>query len=221
MRSFFSKACCVRRRADFFTRMESSHLLFKRQRLAFIRKGRFVQPQLLVLKRKRSARPYLSLFILFSVYTYKPADMLVRRTRHASRSIVMSLCAMAPSFLRTFAAKSSSSYRLRQVQVIHRHGDRSPITPMKDEPYWASLLIPSDVLSKVAQGTTIVRDPNVQNTHVAGGRGPFGKLTGLGLLQMVQVGSTLRERFVALAKNDDDFTTNNSESSTAAAHPHR
>lgn len=140
--------------------------------------------------------------------------MLVRRTRHASRALVMSLCVMTPSYLmiRTFATESS--YRLRQVQVIHRHGDRSPITPMKDESYWSNLLIPSDVLTKVAQGTTIVRTPNVQNTHVAGGRGPFGKLTALGLLQMVQVGTTLRERFVA----SNDETENSSSSTTAKQH---
>lgn len=134
--------------------------------------------------------------------------MLVQHTRSAGSArgfFFLSLCVMAlprrfVRTLRSVAADSSVTHRLRQVQVIHRHGDRSPITPLKDETFWSNLLIPPDVLEKVAQGTTIVRNPNEINTHVAGGRGPFGKLTALGVLQMVQVGTALRERFVA----DDD-----------------
>jgi acid phosphatase len=95
---------------------------------------------------------------------------------------------------RAVVATDSYSYRLRQVQIIHRHGDRTPITPLKDEDYWSQLLLQQDVLQKIAQGTSIRREKIT--THVAGGRGPFGQLTSLGLLQMVQVGTALRERFV-------------------------
>jgi acid phosphatase len=102
---------------------------------------------------------------------------------------------------RALATTDSSSYRLRQVQIIHRHGDRTPITPLKDEAYWSQLLIPPNILQKIAQGTTVQREKIT--THVAGGRGPFGQLTSLGLLQMVQVGTTLRERFEELLTSDN------------------
>lgn len=103
------------------------------------------------------------------------------------------------SVWRTVAAASSTDtartyYRTLQVQVVHRHGDRSPITPLKDEAFWLSTLVKTDVLERISHGTHIIR-PDVENTHTASGRGPFGKLTELGLLQMVQVGTTLRERY--------------------------
>jgi hypothetical protein len=93
-------------------------------------------------------------------------------------------------------------YRTLQVQVVHRHGDRSPITPLKDESFWSSTLIPEALLTKISSNTALVESSQV-NLHKANGRGPFGKLTELGLLQMIQVGSTLREKFVA--KDEDDY----------------
>ncbi|MGK3736068.1 MAG: hypothetical protein ACI8RD_009940 [Bacillariaceae sp.] len=92
------------------------------------------------------------------------------------------------------------SYRTVQVQVIHRHGDRTPITPLKNEDYWEKSLVPGDLIKKVAEGTTILRhdnksknnNTNTQN-HAAVGRGPFGKLTKLGLLHMIEVGGSLKE----------------------------
>jgi hypothetical protein len=98
------------------------------------------------------------------------------------------------------ATKSSSSletaeYRTIQIQVIHRHGDRSPITSLRDESYWESSLVPPDVLKQVARGTNMLSHLTEGSTskHVAHGRGPFGKLTKMGLLQMIEVGRRLRE----------------------------
>ena len=92
--------------------------------------------------------------------------------------------------------------RLVQVQVVHRHGDRTPITPMKDEAYWRSNLPEAHVLEGIARGTNLRRDgggadcQQGQNPHAAGGRGPFGQLTSLGLLQMISLGGRLREELV-------------------------
>jgi hypothetical protein len=98
---------------------------------------------------------------------------------------------------------SKHELRVIQVQIVHRHGDRTPITPLLDEKYWASELVQADLLIKVASTTRILRDADGTETkHMAGGRGPFGKLTQLGLLQMVQVGSTLRDELIA--ESDDD-----------------
>jgi hypothetical protein len=97
--------------------------------------------------------------------------------------------------------------RVVQVQIVHRHGDRSPITPLLNESYWASELVPEELSKRVSSTTTIVRDASQkENTHLAGGRGPFGKLTQLGLLQMVQVGTELREQLVLELTNDSDDT---------------
>jgi len=89
---------------------------------------------------------------------------------------------------------SSYSYRTVQVQVIHRHGDRTPITPLKNEDYWGTTLIPDDLIKQVAKGTKILRHRNTYTkNHAAIGRGPFGKLTKLGLLRMIEVGKSLKD----------------------------
>ncbi len=94
-------------------------------------------------------------------------------------------------------------FKLIQVQIIHRHGDRTPITPMKDESYWSNTLPSQTLLSKIASGTNVIRN-NDQKEHTAGGRGVFGKLTQLGLLQMVEVGSSIREQLHLDGEEDDN-----------------
>jgi hypothetical protein len=97
------------------------------------------------------------------------------------------------------ASDSSSSspkvYRTLQVQIVHRHGDRTPITPLKDEDYWSSTLIPEATLVKISSNTNVIH-PETPKAHFGkGGRAgsPFGKLTELGLVQMVEVGGRLRK----------------------------
>jgi hypothetical protein len=92
-------------------------------------------------------------------------------------------------------------YRILQVQIAHRHGDRTPITPMKDEEFWAKTLSPPELLEKIGAGTTLVRRDEAM-VHSAGGRGPFGKLTQMGLFQMVEVGSKIRDELVTNELND-------------------
>jgi acid phosphatase len=87
--------------------------------------------------------------------------------------------------------------------VIHRHGDRSPITPLLDEDYWRGLLVPKDIAAKIAENTRLIEGPSGRQ-HSAKGRGPYGRLSELGLLQMIQVGTTLRERFVTEKSLDED-----------------
>lgn len=97
-------------------------------------------------------------------------------------------------------------FKLVQVQIIHRHGDRTPITPMKDESYWSNTLPSQTLLSKIASGTNVIRNNDQKEgcNHTAGGRGPFGKLTQLGLLQMVEVGSSIREQLQLDGEEDDN-----------------
>eukprot|EP00980_Cylindrotheca_fusiformis_P000491 scaffold120_cov59-Cylindrotheca_fusiformis.AAC.7 len=88
-------------------------------------------------------------------------------------------------------------YRTLQVQIIHRHGDRTPITPLKDEDYWAKTLVSQDLLNQISSNTNVITNAGEPNTHAAGGRGVFGKLTQLGLFQLVKLGSKLREELVS------------------------
>jgi acid phosphatase len=98
----------------------------------------------------------------------------------------------------TTEASSSSPkiYRTVQVQIVHRHGDRTPITPLKDEDFWASTLVPPETLEKISSNTHLIQDDSQANNHRGAGRGPFGKLTELGLLQLIKVGSKLRGELV-------------------------
>mgnify|MGYP003867368317 CR=1 FL=1 len=95
--------------------------------------------------------------------------------------------------------------RRLQVQITCRHGDRSPITSLKDEAYWVKELIPSDTLEEMGKRVTLRSDDDdSQCTHKANGRGPFGKLTSLGLQQMVDLGTNLKKE---LCHTDDNPQT--------------
>ena len=83
-------------------------------------------------------------------------------------------------------------FHRRHVQIVHRHGDRSPITSLLDEAYWKKQLIPEAQLTDLGARTSILSD-GVVSQHKANGRGPFGKLTVLGLQQMVDLGALLKD----------------------------
>jgi len=106
-------------------------------------------------------------------------------------------------------------YRTVQVQVVHRHGDRTPITPLKNEEFWARQLVPENLLERVASGTRVLShedngggESSKPIVHAAEGVGAFGKLTKLGLLGMIQVGTDL--------KDDLEGSTQWAESTTAS-----
>lgn len=72
---------------------------------------------------------------------------------------------------------------------------------MKNENYWHSTLPERHVLEGIARGTALARPPtqivhtsndSSQRQHAATGRGPFGQLTMMGLLQMIRLGERLR-----------------------------
>ena len=66
---------------------------------------------------------------------------------------------------------------------------------MAEKDYWHGTLPSPALLSKLAEGTTINRSGSDGSkvAHAAGGIGPFGKLTKLGMLQMVEVGMRIRD----------------------------
>ena len=117
-------------------------------------------------------------------------------TRRAVRQAISTAVFLARSV--ATAAESShplpSRFRIVHASVVHRHGDRSPITPLKDSDFWRGQLPTQEVLQGVSRGTRILRDSvEGQRAHHAQGSGPFGQLTTLGLLQMVGLGERLRE----------------------------
>jgi len=98
---------------------------------------------------------------------------------------------MLPFF---FPLASARTFRTVAVQVVHRHGDRTPITPLKDEKYWQATLVNEATLAALTKDCEVERGDG-PNRHSAGGRGPFGKLTQLGILQMIGVGTKIRDRY--------------------------
>jgi len=123
---------------------------------------------------------------------------------------------------------SRKKFQLIQVQFIHRHGDRSPITPLKDEEYWYRTLPPPAIIEQISAGMRIrvIKDDKggaTPNSHAAVGVGPFGKLTQLGLFQMVEVGTKLREDILLenFSTDDDDSDEQQQEYIDEHGHVHR
>jgi len=86
-------------------------------------------------------------------------------------------------------------HELVQVQIIHRHGDRTPVTPLHNRSFWENTLPQKIVLEKLAEDIQLVRlsDQGEGYSHGAAGGSPYGQLTTLGLLQMMELGTRLRE----------------------------
>eukprot|EP00979_Chaetoceros_neogracilis_P007174 scaffold1506_cov220-Chaetoceros_neogracile.AAC.4 len=66
---------------------------------------------------------------------------------------------------------------------------------MAEKDYWCKTLPSPALIAKLSEDTIVKRDGSDGSkvAHAAGGIGPFGKLTKLGLLQMVEVGSRIRD----------------------------
>lgn len=93
-------------------------------------------------------------------------------------------------------------YRTLSVHIVHRHGDRTPVTPLKDEEYWATCLVPDKTLENIASNTTIVKSDS-PSAHFGKGGKVFGNLSELGLEQMVNVGARLRRELSTTEQAND------------------
>ena len=89
-------------------------------------------------------------------------------------------------------ASATASFRTLQYQIIHRHGDRTPITPLKDEEFWQRQLPDPTTFQRLSRRTRVLQAHDTP-AHVAAGRGPFGQLTQMGIQQMMQLGRKLQK----------------------------
>ena len=99
------------------------------------------------------------------------------------------------------AVATAESLQLRQLQVIHRHGDRTPITPLADRAFWSSVLPSEAELASLEDGTTVLR-PSDSKPHPASGDGLFGTLSLRGVRMMREVGAELRRTYPSLLHED-------------------
>ena len=99
-----------------------------------------------------------------------------------------------------YCNRSLANGSLVAVLLVHRHGDRTPITPMADRDFWASKIPRPTVINALGAGSRVLRSDAQRKagTHVAAGDGVFGTLTERGLDQMRSVGSVLRRRLLDL-----------------------
>jgi len=85
------------------------------------------------------------------------------------------------------------SRRLVQRVLVHRHGDRTPITSIGSPELWRSVLPPSRELEALAR-----RFPERSglSAHFSSGDPPFGQLSQLGLGQLAAVGQSQRRELL-------------------------
>ena len=99
--------------------------------------------------------------------------------------------------------------RLRLLQVVVRHGERTPIAPMRDRAFWEALLPSQSLLDSLEEGTLpIWSAPTHLNelegaeecppeVHPSFGDGIVsGRLTAEGIEQMEELGASLRAALV-------------------------
>ena len=115
----------------------------------------------------------------------------MRSRAHLSRALTVASAAVA----------TAESLQLRQLQVIHRHGDRTPITPLADRAFWSSVLPSEAELASLEDGTTVLR-PSDSKPHPASGDGLFCTLSLRGVRMMREVGAELRRTYPSLLHED-------------------
>ena len=93
-------------------------------------------------------------------------------------------------------AAADGSMQLRHLQVVHRHGDRTPVTPLADKEYWAGVIPSQAELDRLAVGTAVVRTDTTNAPHPAAGDGVFGTLSLRGVEMMREGGVRLREQYL-------------------------
>lgn len=119
----------------------------------------------------------------------KKSSAALNLMRHFMRT-----CALSASAAAALGA-ADGSMQLRHLQVVHRHGDRTPLTPLADKEYWAGVIPSQGELDRLAVGTTVVKTNAANAPHPAAGDGVFGTLSLRGVEMMRVGGLRLREQY--------------------------
>ena len=88
----------------------------------------------------------------------------------------------------------TTKFFIRQTTVVFRHGDRSPITTLKDKEFWHNQLAEQE---NVMLGFKVVREEG-DTKHTMEGNPPFGMLTKKGVADMESKGAKLRKEIISL-----------------------
>ena len=113
-----------------------------------------------------------------------------------SRALTVASAAIASA-----AVATGENLQLRQLQIIHRHGDRTPITPLADRAFWSRVLPSEKELASLEDGTTVLRSPG-SVPHPAAGDGLFGTLSLRGVQMMREAGAELHRTYPSLLPKD-------------------
>lgn len=84
---------------------------------------------------------------------------------------------------------SSEPLKLELIQIIHRHGDRTPILPCLNQDFWSKMLPNQTQLHKIAKQTHVIG-------KLSRDLGVFGALTSHGIEQMQEIGAQLRSQLL-------------------------
>ena len=87
----------------------------------------------------------------------------------------------------------TTKFFIRQTTVVFRHGDRSPITTLKDKEFWHNQLAEQE---NVMLGFKVVREEG-DTKHTMEGNPPFGMLTKKGVADMESKGAKLRKEIMS------------------------
>ena len=121
-----------------------------------------------------------------------PNSGAVRHTTHTLRSV----CSVAtlPLLPRT----RPPDHDLIHLSIVHRHGDRTPITPLTNEDYWKSTLPLDGATPRRRDDGEALDDvdPEGQEAVVRGEGQVYGQLTAKGCDQLQAVGALLRSRLI-------------------------
>lgn len=104
----------------------------------------------------------------------------------------------------SMAAMARNGLELCYATVVHRHGSRTPVTPLLDVDFWASTLPDAALVAALEGPWASVRRDRERRTHPAAGSGVFGRLDAEGVTQLRDVGWMLRRRYVGPGKLIED-----------------
>ena len=108
----------------------------------------------------------------------------------------------------------TTKFYIRQTTVVFRHGDRSPITTLKDKEFWHNQLAEQE---NVMLGFKVLREEG-DTKHTMEGNPPFGMLTKKGVADMEAKGAKLRKEIMSLSRKRLSTAASSSSKNNESKH---